>query len=145
MNGATRVKGWTATDSLLDSWADNFNAQLQIHTDRIERQKTQEKDVKMHENKFSCMEYAQSSVIRLNDEPKYDEAAWTGSASDIDTSSYEDDANFAAIWTPEDQLNIYQQIPAAENLAIYGAPSGDWTNYDIQRVFYPQPSQFAQN
>jgi transcriptional regulator with XRE-family HTH domain len=148
MNGATRVKGWTATDSLLDSWADNFNAQLQIHTDRIEKQKTQDKEVKMQESKFSCTEYAQASVIRLNDEPKYDETTWnTGSTSDVDTSSYEDDGNFANMWSPEDQLNIYQQVPcAAENLAIYSnPPSGDWGNYDIHRVFYPQPSQFVNN
>lgn len=146
MNGATRVKGWNATDTLLDAWADNFNAQLRIHTDRIEKQKTQEKEVKIEEQKFSSAEYAQPSVIRLNYEPKYDDNAWnTGSTSDVDTSSYEDDGNFANIWTPEDQLNIYQSGCAAENLSIYSTPSGDWGNYEIHRAFYPQPSQFVNN
>jgi hypothetical protein len=28
MNGAARVKGWTAIDTLLNSWADKFNSQL---------------------------------------------------------------------------------------------------------------------
>jgi hypothetical protein len=66
MNGATRIKGWNATDKLLDSWADNFNAQLRMHTDRIEKQKTQEKEVKAEELKCSSMKYAQPSVIRLD-------------------------------------------------------------------------------
>jgi ABC-type bacteriocin/lantibiotic exporter with double-glycine peptidase domain len=44
MNGATRVKGWTATNALLDSWADKFNAQLKVQTDLIEQQKNQKKD-----------------------------------------------------------------------------------------------------
>jgi hypothetical protein len=33
MNGATRVKGWTVTDALLNCWADTFNAQLQTQSD----------------------------------------------------------------------------------------------------------------
>ncbi len=148
MNGATRVKGWTATDTLLDTWADNFNAQLQIHTDRIEKQKTQEKEVKTEEQRFSSAEYAQPSVIRLAYAPKYDDNAWsTGSTSDVDTSSYEEDGGFGNnMWNPEDQLNIYQGgACAAENLSIYNTPSGDWGTYDIQRVFYPQPSQYVNN
>lgn len=129
MNGATRVKGWNATDKLLDSWADNFNAQLRMHTDRIEKQKTQDKEVTAEVLKCSSMEYAQPRVIRLDYE--------TGSTREVDTSSYEEDETFAnLLWHPEDQLNIYQGANcAAENLSIHCIQLGDWGNYDIHRVF----------
>jgi len=143
MNGATRVKGWTATDTLLDAWADNFNAQLQQQTDRIEKQKTQEKEVKLQETKISSQEYAQLSIIRLYEESNYEENPWhTGSTSEVD-SSYEDDGNFSNTWNPEESLSIYQVSQcSAENLSIFGASSAsDWGSYDIHRVFYPQPSQ----
>lgn len=140
MNEATRVKGWTATDTLLDTWADKFNAQLRIHTDRIEQQKTQQKDAKSPDHPVA--EYAQSNVIRESDESNYEDNAWSaGSTSEVDTYCYEVDENLSSGWGSVDQWSIYNEINSdAENLAICSATSGDWGNYDIQHVFYSQPT-----
>jgi hypothetical protein len=145
MNGASRVKGWTVTDSLLDAWVDEFNAKLKLQTDLIEIKKKQHKDGESLKNDAQPSTlYIQPSVIELasqsNFEHNWDNASGSGS---VDTSR--NDETFHGVWSSGDHSGIYSDSNSieAENYAPLctdsSRGSGDWVNFDIQRMFYQGP------
>ena len=133
MNGATRVKGWTATNSLLDSWADKFNAQLKVQIDLIEQQKNQQKDAESTKRRRGIAGYIQSSVIELSNKSNFKDNTWE-TATSMETFRYEEDSNISAPWFSDNHSGFVNSTDA-ENMTN----NSDWANFDIQQMFYQGP------
>lgn len=116
MNGATRVKGWTSTAELLDSWVDKFNTQLKAQTELVEQHKNQNKNnVQITDRKAS---FIKPSVIKLSsDQPNLE-------------------SSIAECESGVNQLEDFFQFSGCSR-----ASSGDWSSFDIQRMFSTCPLQ----
>jgi hypothetical protein len=139
MNGATRVKGWTAINLLLDSWAEKFNAQLKVQTDQLEQQKNQQKDAESTKCKFDIAMYTQPSVIELSNKSNFEveNNRWE-TATSIEAFRYVEDANISVPWFSDNHSGDINST-VAENMPDNWIASSDWTNFDIQRNFYQVP------
>jgi hypothetical protein len=133
MNGATRAKGWTATNSLLDSWADKFNAQLKVQTNLLEQQKGAES------TKIKCgiAIFTQPSVIELSNKSNF-EVNTRETGTSIDSFRYEEGINTSVPWFSDNHSELINSIDA-ENMTNNSIASSDWADFDIQRMFYQVP------
>eukprot|EP00029_Vermamoeba_vermiformis_P000769 TRINITY_DN10961_c0_g1_i1.p1 TRINITY_DN10961_c0_g1~~TRINITY_DN10961_c0_g1_i1.p1 ORF type:complete len:218 (+),score=24.52 TRINITY_DN10961_c0_g1_i1:380-1033(+) len=130
MNGATRVKGWAATDLLLDSWVTKFNAQFKVQF--IEQKNDGESTQYLH-----TPLYIQLTVIKLSDQPNFEDTGWEYASSVEAEKNEEEKENSSGGVSLLDDRGGGHSFTEAENLPIY--PScGDWENFDIQRMFYPK-------
>jgi hypothetical protein len=142
MNGATRVKGWPATNSLLDSWADKFNAQLKVQTDLTEQLKNQQK-AESTKCKCGTAMYTQSSVIELSNKSNFEDNRWWETATSMEAFPCEEDTNISVPWF-SDNHSCFINSTDAENMHSNSRPSSDWANFDTQQIFYQvQPHKYV--
>lgn len=129
MNGATRVKGWAATDLLLDSWVTVFNTQFPVQC--IE----QKSDVGSTKYLHTPL-YIQPTVINLSDQPNFEDTGWENAPS-VEAEKNEEKENSSGVRLLDESRGGHS-FTEAENLTIYPSSdrtSGDWDNFDIQRMF----------
>lgn len=143
MNGATRVKGWTSTDLLLDSWVEKFNSQLKVQTELIEQRKNHKNDAQSTEHKPS---YIQPSVIKLSDNQPFFES----NNEECESVGDQLEDFFQCTRVSYDHHNIegpsYTKFveEANESQLLFNdcsRSSGDWSSFDIQRMFFAGPPQ----
>lgn len=127
MNGATRVKGWAATDLILDSWVTAFNTQFRIE---------QKSDVGSTKYLHTPLDI-QPTVINLSDQPNFEDTSWENASSVEAEKNNEEKENSSGVRLLDESRGGHS-FTEAENLTIYPASdrtSGDWDNFDIQRMF----------
>lgn len=98
MNRAPRTKGWKAIDQRLESWADNFNAQLIIQTEIVEFLKS---------DSIQTIKCLPECILPEKEnetfhEPNPDVLGWSPGVSEVGSSYLSDDSLLSSTWTEED-------------------------------------------
>jgi hypothetical protein len=113
MNSTPRVKGWALTDSLLDSWADNFFSYQQKITDQVAQKKRAEK-ANFYQYETSEQYYIVPSVINLSkSEQAKDYNSWSVELQcEFDWKSYFHDSNAEneSLFSPFSEEHHYHSL-----------------------------------